>query len=234
MRVLALDTTGSAGSVAIVDDERVWLSRVGDADRTHAERLPGDLIDALSACGLTASDVDVFAVAAGPGSFTGLRIGIAAVQGLAFVTGRPVVPVSALTALAVAAALDAPAGTIVGAWMNAYRHEVFSALGRVTSARAFAVDRIAEIDPPAVGSPASTWARWTGSGTAPVRVAGDGAVLYASHLAPAVEVVAPPPLAPIIGRIALARARAGASVGPAGVQPLYVRRPDAEIARERS
>ena len=116
MRVLALDTTTRAGSVALVEDGRVVAEEAGDARRSHAERLPADLIKLLGARGLTASDVDLFAVAGGPGSFTGLRIGIATVQGLAFVTRRQVVAVSILEALAQTAGRDAQAGTVVAAW----------------------------------------------------------------------------------------------------------------------
>src|SRR2546428_12424490 len=98
MRVLALDTTTRAGSVAIVNDGDVLVERLGDPERSHAERLPTDILIALDASGLAMSDIDIFAVSAGPGSFTGLRIGIATIQGLAFVNRRRVVPVSALTA----------------------------------------------------------------------------------------------------------------------------------------
>ena len=100
MRVLALDTTTRTGSVALVDEERVVEERSGDAGRTHAERLPSELIAVADANQVALSEVDVFAVASGPGSFTGLRIGIATVQGLAVVNRRRVVGVSALEALA--------------------------------------------------------------------------------------------------------------------------------------
>src|SRR5438046_705271 len=91
VRVLALDTTTRAGSVALVEDGRVLDERAGDATRTHAERLPAELLARLDAGDLTLADVDLFAVASGPGSFTGLRIGIATMQGLAFVGGRRIV-----------------------------------------------------------------------------------------------------------------------------------------------
>ena len=79
MRVLALDTTTPAGSVALVDEDRVVDERGGDPSRTHAQRLPGDLLRVLERRGLAMSDIDLFAVASGPGSFTGLRIGIATI-----------------------------------------------------------------------------------------------------------------------------------------------------------
>ena len=104
MLVLALDTTTRGGSVAVARDARVLDLLEGDPARPHAERVPADLVTSLERAGASLADVDVFAVAVGPGSFTGLRIGIAAIQGCAFAAGRPVVGVSALEALALAAA----------------------------------------------------------------------------------------------------------------------------------
>src|SRR5437867_12988817 len=106
MRVLALDTTTAAGSLAIVDDDRVVVERMGDPARSHTERLPGDILLALGDCDLAVSNIDLFAIASGPGSFTGLRTGIATIQGLAVVNRKRVVPVTALTALATAASIQ--------------------------------------------------------------------------------------------------------------------------------
>ena len=161
MRVLALDTTTAAGSVAIVDDDR--RARRGD-------RRSGTIARGTSAWGHSPRDrrasglgvgfIDLYAIAAGPGTFTGLRIGIATIQGLAFVNGKRVVPVSALTALAVAASREEPSGRIVGAWMDAHRRDVFSALYRTTDRPAFDPDGLVEIEGGAVGDPATTLRRW--------------------------------------------------------------------------
>ena len=96
MHVLALDTTTREGSVAIVADDCVLFEKSGDVSRSHAERLPEELTTALAVAGLATSNIDLFAVASGPGSFTGLRIGIATIQGLAVVHRKRVVPISAL------------------------------------------------------------------------------------------------------------------------------------------
>src|SRR3972149_5117201 len=130
MRVLSLDTTTRAGSVALVEDGCVVDERIGDLVRGQAERLPAELLAPLAARGWTLPDVDLFAVAAGPGSFTGVRIGIATIQGLALVQQRPVIAVSALEALGQMGSLDARPGELVGAWIDAHRREVFSALYR--------------------------------------------------------------------------------------------------------
>ena len=253
MRVLALDTTTRAGSVALVDDNVIVEERPGDPSRTHAERLPAELLAVLETHGVALSAIDLFAVAAGPGSFTGLRIGLATIQGLAFVTGRQVVSVSALEALAQVASHAVATGTLVAAWMDAQRREVFSAMYRVTSAGLFDPGRLEELEPAGVGDPASTLARWRdrldfsttlGAGPSttlgagdPIVFVGDGAVLYADLLRVGGEgsrrVMAPPLLAGAVGRMAVARARRGEAVDPARVHPFYVRRPDAEIDREK-
>src|SRR4051794_35602956 len=138
MRALALDTTTPAGSVAIVaavaaaGEPRAIAGRCGDPSRPPAGRFPRAVVALLGECGLTLRDVDLLAVASGPGSFTGLRVGIATIQGLAFVTGGRVVGVSALDALAQQASVAAAPGALVGAWMDAHRGEVFSGLYRVT------------------------------------------------------------------------------------------------------
>jgi len=230
MRILALDTTTRAGSVAVVDDGRVLIERGGDPARSHAERFPAELLEALAAIGSSTAEVDLYAVASGPGSFTGLRIGIATIQGLAFVHQKRVVPVLVLLALAATAARGRSAGTRVAAWLDARRHDVFSALYEVAQGDDD-VPALCEREGPMVGSAASALERWGAEGL-PAAICGDGAVLYASLLPDNVATVAHPPLAGMIGRLAAVAAAAGSTVAPAGVQPLYVRRPDAEVLRD--
>ena len=119
--------------------------------------------------------------------------------------------------------------------MDAHRHEVFTALYRVDDAAPFTPARLAEIEGPAVGDPASTLARWARLGTMPAVFIGDGAVMYTGPIeaANAAARVLPPPLiAGALGRLAIARL--AESTEPAGLRPLYVRRPDAELAREKN
>ena len=244
MHALALDTTTRDGSVALVDEHRTIDERRGEAARTHGERLPGELLAVADAHGLSAQTVDLFAVASGPGSFTGLRIGIATIQGLALATGRRIVAVSALEALAQTVSADgggvgAPAGTMVAAWMDARRHDVFAALYRLSDAPLFSPDRLVEVEGPTAGDPVVTLARWDRHiRDAAVVFVGDGAALYASviaaHASPAWSVLPHQPLlAGAIGRMAVARAQRGDTIDPAAVRPLYVRRPDVELERER-
>jgi tRNA threonylcarbamoyladenosine biosynthesis protein TsaB len=232
MRVMALDTTSRGGSVALVDDGRIIEERAGDAARTHGERLPGE----LAALGVEWSSVDVFAVAAGPGSFTGLRIGIATIQGLALVNRRPAVGVSALEALAQLASRDLSEGDTIASWVDAQRGEVFSALYRVSSAPVFTPERLIEVEAPAVAAPIATMSAWARHDRRATTFAGDGAERYAPALEAAgviMRLARPALLAGAVGCMASVCAARGLAAAPGAVRPLYIRRPDAEIHRQR-
>ncbi len=102
MRILGLDTSGKTASAAILDTEQGIL--LGEhtiyTSRTHSQVILPLCKSLLEECGMTPKDVDCYAVAVGPGSYTGLRIGIAAVQGMAMVQDTPCVGVSTLEAMA--------------------------------------------------------------------------------------------------------------------------------------
>ena len=220
MLILALDTTTRAGSLAIVRDGATVVEIVGDATRTHGQRLPSDIARLCAEASVALRDIDLFAVAAGPGSFTGLRVGIAAIQGLAFAVQRKVVPVSTLDAIA-----ERPraAGARVAAWMDAQRQEVFAAIPGEIGASS--------------GSPEDILAAWLSeTDLRGIEFHGDGAVRYADRihhvLGDYVRVAAGvPPLAAAIG--ALAHREPQRAVTPHAIVPIYVRRPDAELARDR-
>src|ERR1043166_1166746 len=182
MRVIALDSTTRAGSVALVEDDCVIDERAGEASRSHAERLPGEIADLAGAHGIALADVDLFAVASGPGSFTGLRIGIATMQGLAFVLGRRIVGVPALDALAHLASADERAGALIAAWMDAHRRDVFAALHRVVVGAPFTAGRLEVVEAASVGDPASVLARWDAHGFRPRVFVGDGASGFSAEI----------------------------------------------------
>jgi tRNA threonylcarbamoyladenosine biosynthesis protein TsaB len=223
MVTLALDTSTRTGSCAVVRDDLVLAEVPGDPGRSHGERLPSDLMTVLDQAGCTLADVDTFAVAVGPGSFTGLRVGIATMQGLALAAARPLVGISALDALARAAGNDGPRR--VAAWVDAWRGEVFAAL----------YDDGVAVEPATVERPQALLTRLAHGS---VRFIGDGAAAHRDAIREALGSSADlpgtlePALAGIIGRMAAAEVRAGHRPGPADIQPLYVRRPDAELARE--
>ena len=224
MLCLALDTSTPGGSCAVTRDGVVIRESVGDRDCPHDSRLPGDLIALLEGARIALQDVDVYAVATGPGSFTGLRIGIATMQGLAFAAGKPLVGVSGFDALAHIASRNAAKAPTVATWVDAWRGDVFAARYQ---------DDV-QIDPPTVEKPAALLARITGSilfigDAVPVygdlirRTLGDRA-LFADPPAPA--------LAATIAQMATLTGRTGAQPAPDDIRPLYIRRPDAELARD--
>jgi tRNA threonylcarbamoyladenosine biosynthesis protein TsaB len=231
--VLALDTTTRGGSVAVVRGQSVLALIEGDATRTHGERLPGELDAALTRAGVAKSDLDLLAVASGPGAFTGLRIGLAAMQGLAMVAGKPVVAVSALDALADAVWQAQPVVTRLATWIDAQRGEVFAAWYERAAA-----DGPVTATEPIVASPRAVLASEPFALPGDVTFVGDGALRYTQTIAEAwgrrarvVDHV--PALAPAVARLGLLLAEAGGAGPPHALQPLYVRRPDAELDRAR-
>jgi tRNA threonylcarbamoyladenosine biosynthesis protein TsaB len=133
MKILALETSTLTGSVALLempegasDTERKIVGEITlSVSVQHSERLLPMVDQLLSQCGCALSEIDLFAVSVGPGSFTGLRIGIAAAQGFALSTGKPLVGVSTLKALAMNGfGFDG----VVLPLLNAFRGEVYAGL----------------------------------------------------------------------------------------------------------
>jgi tRNA threonylcarbamoyladenosine biosynthesis protein TsaB len=231
MLVLALDTTTRQGSVALARDGGVVAVYAGDAAITHGERLPGDLMRLFDAHDLRVADVDLFAVASGPGSLTGLRIGIATMQGFALAHSKPLAGISALDAIvdAVSSQLSPlSSGGEVAAWMDAGRGQVFSA--RYSNGEV--------VEPALVDTPAEILARWAQEGTHPALFGGDGALAYRDLIraaAPGAEILEPvPPLAPSIARLAERHLHQYGPSAPDAIRPIYIRRSDVELARDRA
>ena len=106
MTIFGLDSAGKTAGIAILRDSRLIYECYLATGHTHSETLLCLCKNAFDAAGLSPAEIDVFAAAAGPGSFTGLRIGLAAVKGLAFPHDTPCAAVSTLEALAYSAAVE--------------------------------------------------------------------------------------------------------------------------------
>jgi tRNA threonylcarbamoyladenosine biosynthesis protein TsaB len=233
VKILALDTTTLPGSSALMCDGELEGWMAGDPTKTHSERLPGDLLRLLEKHGLRVDDVDLFAVCAGPGSFTGLRVGLATVQGLALASGGHVLGVSTLEVLAHAGlwglADEVARPSAIIPWMNAQRGEVFAAI--------YAVRDRSELElqhGPVVGAADDLLTSWADEITGPRTLfVGDAVAEPVSESVPG-AVLEPelPALAPVVARLADEKGLSVA-VAPHAIRPVYVRRPDAEIARER-
>jgi len=100
MRILAVDTTTTSCSVAIVDQTSLLSEFTIDREETHSKHLMDMIKAVMTMAGLNFSDLDGFAVTRGPGSFTGLRIGISTIKGLVVASEKPVVGISSLETLA--------------------------------------------------------------------------------------------------------------------------------------
>lgn len=233
MLCLALDTSTPGGSCAVTRDGAVIRESAGQRDRPHDSRLPGDLIALLENARIALTDIDLYAVATGPGSFTGLRIGIATMQGLAFAAGKPLIGVSGFDALARISSRDAVkafqqtqrnAPPAVATWVDAWRGDVFAAR----------YQHDVPMDPATVEKPAALLARIA----EPTVFIGDAVPVYADLIRRTLGDRAmlsdppAPPLAATIAQLATRTRQAGAHPAPDDIRPLYIRRPDAELARD--
>lgn len=100
MKILALDTSANTATVCVTEDEKLLAERIVNYKKTHSQTLMPMADGVLKDCGTDISEIDLFAVANGPGSFTGLRIGVSAVKGMAHAVNKPVVEISTLEAMA--------------------------------------------------------------------------------------------------------------------------------------
>ena len=218
MRVLAVDTSTMAGGVALLDGDRVIGESLLDVRTTHSERLMIAVDRVLADAGWTIAGVDGFAVAIGPGSFTGLRIGLAAVKGLALAIDRPIAAVPTLEAMA--AALPCASRPVCPV-LDARKGEVYASLFRWDG---LVLRR--EWDDLAL-SPDALAARLH----EPVLGVGDGVALVRSPwITPARPVRRGPPAA-VVASLGADRLRVGDTVPAAALVPFYLRPSEAELKR---
>jgi tRNA threonylcarbamoyladenosine biosynthesis protein TsaB len=212
MNLVAIDTALEACSVGVIAGaQRVLRSEV--VGRGHAERLMGMVDAAMAEAGLVWADVERIAVTVGPGSFTGLRVGIAAARGLALVTGAPAVGIGTLAVHAETARHEI-GNTPILAVLAAGRGEIYG--------QSFAADGTAE--GPAQAAAPETFARRIAANTL---IAGSGAAALASILgdearARTVHEQSAPDIAALC-RLALVTSPTGEAP-----RPLYLRPPDAK------
>lgn len=145
MYILALESSAKAASVAVTDGEKLLCQLYQDCGVTHSQTLLPMAQQALSYCGLSVSDLGLVAVSRGPGSFTGLRIGIATVKGLCWGAEKPCVGVSTLEAMAVQIShIDGIICPVMDARRNQFYNAVFLAqngiLTRLTEDRAISAE----------------------------------------------------------------------------------------------
>lgn len=229
MKILAIDTSTMLGGIAIMDESLLIAESRLNVRSTHSERLVTEIEHCLKQSGIKISDIDLFAVATGPGSFTGLRIGLSTVKGFSYATGKPIVSVPTLEALAwnfpyskypVCTMLDARKKEVYAALFRWEEGENFIRLINETSAKPeeFARDalRITHDDK--------------------FIFAGEGAALYRDKI---IEVMgekaifaSPEKTVPSPANVAvlgLKKAKAGEFSEPISLTPMYIRKSEAEV-----
>jgi len=223
--ILSLDTASPAGSIAVLDDEKLIAVISTATDETYSSRMFRQLEFLLGEVKLSLDRMDLFAVNAGPGSFTGLRVALTATKGWAEVYTKPAVAVSGLEAVAVQSNAEGPLIPL----LDAHRGQVyFGVYGR-------SGDRLISDGPDRVATPEEFWtalAELPTPGTVTV-VTPDAKMLaqLSSHSETrdlSFEQVSSV-LAPSIGRLAYSRARRGDVVDALTLDANYVRRSDAEL-----
>ncbi len=212
MKVLAIDTATLAASIAIVDGDRVLVQIAHDVSgRTSDLLVPIDR--ACTEAGLAPGALDAIAIGGGPGSFTGLRIGMATAKGIAFAIGRPLWLVSSLAALA---GVHRAAGT-VAAVLDARKGEVYAACFRIVDGVPVVVTEAAVMAPAALA----------GFAAGATAFYGDALAAYPEALAALVPAWhAGTPSAVEVARLALAGDRTDILVAGA---PMYIRKSEAEV-----
>jgi tRNA threonylcarbamoyladenosine biosynthesis protein TsaB len=223
MPLLAIDTSTMTASVCVTADD-VTIERTARVT-THSEMLLPLVAEVLGEAKLAARDLDGIVCGAGPGSFTGLRIGLATAKGLCVALNKPLVLASSLGALALEAERDpaVKSGARVIALLDAKRREVYAGLYDLASG--LPVPMIPEV----VLSPGDVagWAR-SAAGSAELLVVGDGALAYA-EAATAGRVVQDAhgtPRAAKLVRLGRARLERGDHDDPRVAEPAYVRPPE--------
>lgn len=225
--VLALDASHMKGSVAVTRGSEPLCEIIFDASDTHSATLMPAVDECLAAAGAAIKEIDLFVTVIGPGSFTGLRIGLATVKGFAAVARRPVAAVGSLELLAAAVPF---AGVPVLPLIDARRGEVYAAVYDTSG------DFPVEILPPFASVPGSLGRRILETGIdGPVIVCGTGSENYRDELEealPAGTRYCGPRWSTPSASIAAALALEGDTVpydGLSALEPLYIRPPDAKL-----
>lgn len=231
MLILSIDTATPVAGVALVDDKKTYYEALANTGYKHSRTLLEMIDFSFRQTGYALSELEAIAVTTGPGSFTGLRIGLATAKGLALAQGKPLIGVPTLDAMA--HGLGWIPGLVCPV-LNARRGEVYASFyrgeQRLTDYQA--------LSPPALAEAARRVMAETGSGA--VTLVGDGANEYrkefqdalgeAGHCLPEYWL----PRASAVGHLASRRRLKGEADDLFSLAPTYVRQSEAEVRRARA
>ena len=223
--ILAIETATMCGSVALLSGNRCLAENSVDTATTHSRRLIQQVDQVMQDTELEWGQIDGIAVSLGPGSFTGLRIGLSTAKGLAMAADRPMLGVSTLDGLA--QQIIAPPGSLVCALLDARKKEVYASFFKCNN------DGIPERTSEDMVMKPEKLATLIDQ---PTMLVGDGAVVYREVFREALgaaAIFAPPrsffPRAATIGRLASEMFANHDFIDPASAVPIYVRPSEAEL-----
>jgi len=165
MKILAVDTASKSCSVAILSEEKIFAEISNGSGETHSKHLMGMIESAIRSSGISKKDLDAYAVSIGPGSFTGLRIGISTVKGLSAASGKPAAGVSSLDSLAFGFFTS---NLLICSMLDARRSEVYFSCNRFRNGVMTRVVEEGVMDP----------GRVTSAIKEPCLFVGDGSIVY--------------------------------------------------------
>ncbi|MDP2157827.1 MAG: tRNA (adenosine(37)-N6)-threonylcarbamoyltransferase complex dimerization subunit type 1 TsaB [Nitrospirota bacterium] len=222
MKILGIETSTMLGGVAIADEKGLIAETRLNVKSTHSERLMATIDEQLRQSDMALSDIDVFAVASGPGSFTGLRIGLSTAKGLCYATGKPLVMIPTLEAFARSFPFSQYPVCVM---LDARRGEVYAAIFQWDGGFVKLLDEVS-VAPEALFKDVDS----------PVVLAGEGALVYRERLvallgeqalfAPLVTMVPSPANVAMLG---LEKALKGEFTDALAAEPLYIRKSEAEV-----
>ncbi|OQY28808.1 MAG: tRNA (adenosine(37)-N6)-threonylcarbamoyltransferase complex dimerization subunit type 1 TsaB [Candidatus Cloacimonetes bacterium 4572_55] len=232
MRILAIETASMQGSAAIQEDCSLIAEYSLNVRATHSERLLSAIDTILHHSGLRFIDLDGLAISIGPGSFTGLRIGLSTIKGLSFSTGLPVVAVSTLRAMATRFLTT---GHLICPCLDARKKEIYTAL-YADWIHGDGKNSLRELSPPQAIPPDIFLKGLAENFSEPVIFSGDGAKAYLPRIKkylPGRALIAlgfaGHPQAGTVAYLGMERLRQGKIEDVVNLEPFYLRKSEAEI-----
>jgi tRNA threonylcarbamoyladenosine biosynthesis protein TsaB len=223
MKILAVDTSTSTCTVGVANADGILAESVGSNGQTHARQLMGMIHSTLTDSGIPVQEIDGFAVVTGPGTFTGLRIGIGTIKGLAYALSRPVIGVNSLAALAAQA--DLPTKFVCPV-MDARRSEVYYGLYVFEEGEPAQVGKHGVVPPLELAKSIRASCQFIGKGARLYRETFEAALGSLSQFShPCRDTIR----AETIARLALKRFQKNETQKLPAVVPYYIRRSDAEL-----
>lgn len=227
MYILGIETATMTGSVALLTEHSLLAEETVNTKTTHAERLISAIDHVCAAASLMLREIDGIAVSAGPGSFTGLRIGVTTAKTLAYALRKPIVAVSSLDALA---SQFLYSSLLICPILDARKKEVYAACYRNSAAQARRISDYAVLSPRSLAQDLHE----------PTLFLGDGVIAYQQQLEAALgerALFADPahllPRGSLVAKLGLDRLAAGEQDDAFALTPRYLRKSDAEIHWEQ-